>query len=144
MNQQTIATSWSERCCNAIEVYKCLTDTACMLQRALIVMLIVMLPLQGTLAMLGEMSDHDSGAGIDGTSITFRGHIDTLHGGDTGDDDTGEFHCCHLTVSLAPAPQLTLTGDSNKRFFPSAHDAVRDFLVPTSIERPDWHLTHRA
>lgn len=115
-----------------------------MRQRALIVILVLMLPVQGTLAMLGEMSKHDSGAGIDGTSMSIRGHVDTLHGADAGDDDTGEFHCCHLTVSLAPAPQPTLPGNSNVRFFPTAHDIVRGFLFPNSIERPDWHVTHHA
>ena len=115
-----------------------------MLQRALIVMLIIMLPLQGTLAMLGEMTNHESGAGIDGTSISTRGHIDTLHGSDAGADDTDEFHCCHLTVSLAPAPQPILPGNSNVCLFPSAHDEVRDFLAPETIERPDWHVTHHA
>jgi len=97
-----------------------------MLQRALIVMLILMLPLQGTLAMLGEMTNHDSGAGIDGTSISTHGH------------------CCHLTVSLAPAPQPILSGNSSVCLFSSAHDDVRDFLAPETIERPDWHVTHHA
>lgn len=108
-----------------------------MQQRALILILILMLPLQGTLAMLGEMSNHDSGAGIDGTTLSFRGHIDTLHSGDDPKDDTDDFHCCHLTVSLVPAPQLTLPDNSNACFFRSAHDAVRNFLFLTSIDRPD-------
>lgn len=114
-----------------------------MRQRFFIIMIMLILPVQGSLAMLGELSFHDAGAGIVGSSVAVRGHVDTQHGDDTH-EGTGGFHCCHLTVSLAPLPQMIVLAWSTYRFFPAAHDAVRNFLFLPTIERPDWHVTQHV